>query len=194
MAATLPLVVITGPSGVGKDTILDLLSEDLPNLYVPVTATTRKPRLSEIDGVDQLFYDNDGFDSLIKNNSLIEWAEVYGQRYGVPKSQIEDARSLGKELIVRTDVQGAFSIKEYDPSSVLIFISPPSLESLSHRLEFRGGITVDQIQSRLSAAELEMEKADLFDYVVVNETDNLEGTINVLKDILIDLGFSLKSN
>ena len=76
MAATLPLVVITGPSGVGKDTILDLLSEDLPNLYVPVTATTRKPRLSEIDGVDQLFYDNDGFDSLIKNNSLIEWAEV----------------------------------------------------------------------------------------------------------------------
>ena len=85
-------------------------------------------------------------------------------------------------------------MESLNPSSVLIFISPPSLESLSHRLEFRGGITVDQIQSRLSAAELEMEKADLFDYVVVNETDNLEGTINVLKDILIDLGFSLKNN
>ena len=191
MAASPPLVVITGPSGVGKDTILDILIKDLPNLYIPITATTRKPRVNEIHGVDQLFYDNEGFDLLIENNSLIEWAEVYGERYGVPKIQVEDARSLGKDIIVRTDVQGAFNIRNYDLSSVLIFISPPSLDSLEDRIKSRGGITNEQIQNRLSAARGEIEKADLFDYIVINKTDNLKGTVKELKGILADLSFAI---
>ena len=82
MSSSPPLVVITGPSGVGKDTILDILTEELPNLYVPITATTRQPRPNEIHGINQLFYDNKEFDLLIENDSLIEWAEVYGERYG----------------------------------------------------------------------------------------------------------------
>ena len=194
MSSSPPLVVITGPSGVGKDTILDILTEELPNLYVPITATTRKPRLNETHGIDQLFYDNKEFDLLIENDSLIEWAEVYGERYGVPKSQVDDARSLGKDIIVRTDVQGAFNIRDYDSSSVLIFISPPSLDSLEERLKSRGGISVAQIQSRLSSAKGEIEKADLFDYVIVNKTDNLDETVRELKVILAALRFSINDN
>ncbi len=194
MAASPPLVVITGPSGVGKDTILDILINDLPNLYVPITATTRKPRLNEIHGIDQLFYDNKEFDLLIENDSLIEWAEVYGERYGVPKSQVDDARLLGKDIIVRTDVQGAFNIRNYDSLSVLIFISPPSLDSLEERIKSRGGNSVAQIQSRLSAAKDEIEKADLFDYVIVNKTDNLDETVRELKVILAALRFSIDGN
>ncbi|MFL2640224.1 MAG: guanylate kinase [Dehalococcoidia bacterium] len=194
MSSSPPLVVITGPSGVGKDTILDTLTKELPNLYVPITATTRKPRPNEIHGIDQLFYDNKEFDLLIENDSLIEWAEVYGERYGVPKSQVDDARSLGKDIIVRTDVQGAFSIRNYDSSSVLIFISPPSLDSLEERLKSRGGNSVAQIQSRLSSAKGEIEKADLFDYVIVNKTDNLDETVRELKVILAALRFSIDGN
>ena len=194
MSSSPPLVVITGPSGVGKDTILDILTEELPNLYVPITATTRKPRLNETHGIDQLFYDNKEFDLLIENDSLIEWAEVYGERYGVPKSQVDDGRLLGKDIIVRTDVQGAFNIRDYDSSSVLIFISPPSLDSLEERIKSRGGNSAAQIQSRLSAAKGEIEKADLFDYVIVNKTDNLDETVRELKVILAALRFSINDN
>lgn len=162
------LAVLSGPSGVGKDTVLDgLRTRGLP-LYIPITATTRPPREGERHEVNHFFVDDEEFDRLIRDDELLEWAEVYGNRYGVPRSQVREALSEGKIVLARTDIQGAASIKEKAPQALLVFLAPPSLDVLEARIRARGGSEEEDVTRRLAAAGSEMEHTESFDYVVVN--------------------------
>jgi guanylate kinase len=131
------LVVLTGPSGAGKDAVLDELAKRGRRFYRVVTATTRQPRDNERDGVDYVFMDDSAFDQLIESGGLLEWAHVYGHRSGVPKQQVIDRLGEGLDVYVRTDVQGADSIKRLMPHAVRIFIAPSSFDEIEQRIRAR---------------------------------------------------------
>ncbi len=168
------LVVVSGPSGVGKDAMLALVREQRPEVFWAITATTRAMRPGEEHGVHHLFLTRVEFLELLERGELLEHAEVYGNLYGVPKAPVREALAEGRDAIVRTDVQGAASIRALAPDALLIFVAPPSLEELERRLRSRDTESAEETALRVEMSRQEMRDAAWFDAVVVNETGGLE--------------------
>lgn len=171
------IVVISGPSGVGKDTIIERMAELGHTFHFTITATTRKPRPNEVDGVNHHFLTQERFITLIDSDELLEWAIVYGNYYGVPKQQVRDALDAGSHVIVRVDVQGALRIKEIVPDALLLFVNAPNNKVLRDRLVRRGVNTEEDMRLRLAAAESESEKAFIFDFQIVNHENQLDDAV-----------------
>ena len=179
------VVVISGPSGVGKDVMIDrMIESDRIGFHFTVTATTRDPRPGEKDGINHHFVTVDDFVNLIANDDLLEWAQVYGNYYGVPKKQVRDALTAGNHVIMRVDVQGAKRLSEIIPEALLIFIIPPSLDVLKSHLEKRGVDLEVEMTKRLAAANEEISQANLFDFTVTNEEGRLDDTVNEVVEII----------
>jgi len=175
-------MVIAAPSGAGKTSIARALVERHGDVVFSVSATTRPPRGYERDGVDYYFVDDAGFDRLIADGELIEWAVVHGRRYGTLRRAVSRALERGQTVVLDIDVQGARQIREAFPEAVLVFIVPPSAEELGRRLVFRGSEAAAERQRRLENARRELTAAGEFDYVVVN--DDLETAVSALESIL----------
>ena len=164
------LFVLSGPSGVGKDAVLALMKEmDGLNCRFATTATTRPIRRGERDGVDYVFLTEDRFRALIESDGLLEWAEVYGNLYGVPKRQVTEALARGENALVKIDVQGAATVRRLFPDAVLIFLDPPDAAALERRLRARATESEAELRRKLSAARAELREAAWFDRRVTNE-------------------------
>ena len=178
------LVVISGPSGVGKDSVIKALKrKELPFQFV-VTATSRAPRKEEKHGRDYIFVTRQQFDQMIEQDVLIEHAIVYGQQKGIPKSQVEEALNSGKDVIVRVDVQGAEKVRSLYPGSILIFIIPANIDEWHNRLTERKGDTEEAIRLRLEIGQRELERVDEYDYLVVNPQDRLDDAADTIEAII----------
>jgi len=179
------LIVLSGPSGVGKDAVLKKMKElELPFHYI-VTATTRHGRVTETHGVDYYFLSKDKFQSMREKGELIEWAEVYGNYYGVPKEQISRALSRRKDAILKVDVQGAATLKKTLPQAVFIFLMPPSMEELERRLKQRSSESQADLALRLEKAREEMKSLPLFDYVITSHQNRLDDIIFRIQAIVV---------
>ena len=167
------LVVLSGPSGVGKDAVLNELQKLERPWHFAVTATTRPMRPGERDGVDYIFLDPDTFARMRERDEFIECAEVYGRWYGVPRSQARDALRAGKDVILKIDVQGAATIRRMTPEALLIFLIPPTMADLRQRLQSRMTESGPELERRLKTAEEELARIHEYDYRVVNENGSL---------------------
>ena len=163
------LVIISGPSGAGKGTVVTELIKS-GEFSLSISATTRKPRPGEIDGTHYYFYDKETFETMQKKNQLLEWAEFCGNYYGTPRKYVEKQMAEGKNVILEIEVQGALQIKELYPECVLVFLIPPNLEELGRRLIKRGTEDKQTINRRIHRALEEMEFILQYDYIVINET------------------------
>lgn len=163
------MIVISGPSGVGKDTIARQLIDRRPNaFYFVVTATTRLPRADEIDGRDYFFVTNDEFARMIEANELLEYAIVYNDYKGVPKQQIREALASGRDVVMRVDVQGAATIRKLVPNAIFIFLIADSEAAMVKRLRERKSESAEGLQLRIATARQELKRVQEFDYLVVN--------------------------
>lgn len=179
------LIVISGPSGVGKDSVLERLRERGLPFHYTVTATTRPQREVKPEEHRFLrFLSEAEFDQLRASDGLLEHAEVYGLRYGVPKAPLHEALARGQDVIVRVDVQGAATIKRLVPPAVLIFLAPPSVEDLAERIRKRGLDDPEVVRRRLDKATAELERQSAFDHVVVNEHDRLDKAVDEVLAII----------
>jgi guanylate kinase len=176
------LLVITGPSGVGKGTLVKRLLAEVPGIKKSVSVTTRELRPGEIEGVHYLFRSTEQFMEMVKHGQFMEWAEFAGNFYGTPKKWVEEETANGFDVILEIEVQGAKQIRERHPQALLIFLSPPSFEALKERLEGRATESPDKLALRLAKAKQEMKEKSLFQYEVVN--DNIEEAVNKLLDIV----------
>jgi len=184
MASRARLFILSGPSGVGKDSVRDLLMEwDVPVHFV-VTATDRPPRPGEVEGVHYRFMTADEFDHLVREDGFIEHATVYGQRKGVPRSEIEAPLAAGTSVLARVDVQGVATLKRLHPEAIVIFLAPPSLEEALRRLDARETDSPADLRLRRDTALSEMEAARTADHVVVNRTGELEATAREVREIM----------
>lgn len=184
------LFVLSGPSGAGKGTICQELLRQIPNLQYSVSATTRKPRLGENNGINYWFKEKDEFEEMIKNDLLLEYAEVYGNYYGTPKEQVLKVLKSGKNVVLEIDPQGAMQVKAKFPEGVFIYILPPSLDELAARITKRGTDSKDSIKKRLAAATEEIQYALKYDYVVVN--DKVETAVDSIATIISAEKFNSK--
>ncbi len=175
-------IAICAPSGVGKTTVARKLVEANEGLVFSVSATTRQPRPGERPGVDYHFVTRATFESMIAGDELLEWAEVHGDLYGTPQTNLEAAERAGKLLILDIDVQGAQQVRESRPDSTTIFLLPPSFETLMQRLQGRGSEGAERLRRRLETAKSELRSVDAFQYVVVN--DRLEDTVREIEAII----------
>ena len=178
------LLVLSGPSGAGKDSVLALLAEKGWAFCRVPTVTTRPPRPGERDGVDYRFLKDEEYDRLLATSGLLEHAEVYGLRYGVPKAPVREALARGEDVVVRVDVQGAATLRRLLPEAVLVFLAPASLEELERRLRRRRTEDEAVLGRRLETARREMEQQGLFHYVVVNADGRLEEAAGRLAAII----------
>jgi guanylate kinase len=177
------LVVISGPSGVGKDTIIKRLLALDPNLTYSVSCTTRAPRPGEVEGVHYRFVSRDEFEDLIKQGHFLEHAEYNGHLYGTPARPVEDARAAGRDILLKIEVQGAQLVrKRVHHHGIFIFIAPPNERELARRQELRGGETGKDMAERLRIAEKEMSYARDYDHVVVN--DDLDRAVAEIIEII----------
>jgi guanylate kinase len=172
------LIVISGTPGAGKDSVVRRLKECEHPFHFVVTATDRQPRPGEVHGRDYFFYTTGEFAGLIEDDELLEHAVVYGQHKGVPKQQVREALTSGKDVVMRIDVQGAATIRRLVPEAVLIFLTAPSEEELERRLRKRGSDSPDQIEKRLATAREEMACLLEFDYVVINREGKLDQAVD----------------
>jgi guanylate kinase len=172
------LVIISGPSGVGKDTIIAALRRRRrdPDYHYIVTCTTRAPRHGEADGVDYRFLSRAAFGALRDAGELLECAEVHGHWYGTPRHEVVAALQAGHDLILKIDVQGAQSVKSRVPDALLVFVVPPSLETLFARLRSRATESADELEVRQRNAAIELARQEDYDHVVVNETGQVDRT------------------
>ena len=174
--------IISGPSGVGKSTVLKALLERRPNVYFSVSATTRDPRPGELDGIHYHFMDVESFRKWISMDQFLEYAEYVGNFYGTPKRFVDEAMDQGKDVILDIEVQGAIQVTSKRPDTVRIFIAPPSWAELERRLTERGTDSKDKIQKRLLRAKVEFQTAHTYDYFVINDT--VENAVRELDAIM----------
>ncbi|MCP4140207.1 MAG: guanylate kinase [Chloroflexi bacterium] len=179
------LIVVSGPSGVGKDTVLHLMEErgDQPFHFV-VTATTRPIREGEVHAKDYFFISNDEFAKMIEDDELLEYAIVYNDYKGIPKQQVRDALASGKDVIMRLDVQGAATVKKMAPEAILIFLTTKDEEELVNRLRARKTETAEGLNLRIATARQELKRATEFDYVVINQDDELNEAVDTIQAII----------
>ena len=178
------VIVITGPSGVGKGTLIRLLRDELPQLGLSVSATTRGPRPGEQDGVEYLFLSDAAFVELLAADAFVEHAEYAGRRYGTLRSELERRAAAGEPVLLEIEVQGARQIRDALPGALQVFIAPPSVEALRERLIGRGTDGEDVVDRRLGAAAEELAAQDEFAHVVVN--DRLEDALRELRAIVLE--------
>lgn len=178
------LIVISGPSGIGKDTVVQGLKDrDLPFHFV-ITATSRPPRDYEVDGEDYFFYNEDTFEEMIEEEQFLEHALVYSAYKGVPKSQVREALKSGEDVVMRLDVQGAETVHNLCPDAVLIFLTAKSKEEWLRRLRDRRSESDEEVKLRVETAKKEFENLNIFDYIVVNEADKLDKTLDIIESII----------
>jgi guanylate kinase len=178
------LIVLSGLSGVGKDTVLAGFRKSGLPAVISVSATTRARRAGEKDGIDYHFVSSARFQELIDTDQLLEWAVVYGNRYGIPREPVRKALKSGKDVIVKIDVQGAATIKKKVPQALLIFLVTLSLEELERRLKKRRTETAAELKIRLKTAKKELKTIPMFDYLVVNRQGEIERTVADIKAII----------
>lgn len=163
------LVVLSGPSGVGKNTVLNEVMPNVPDLIYSVSVTTRSARPGEVDGEHYYFVSDDEFERMKDRGDLLEWAEFVGRKYGTPRQYIEDRLAEGKTVIMDIDIQGASQVRRAMPEAVSVFLVPPSFDELNRRLHGRGSDSATAIERRLSSARSELQAVSEYDYVVVND-------------------------
>ena len=171
------LVVISGPSGVGKDAVIAQMRDSQPGLAFAVTATTRPMRPGEVDGRDYVFLSPKRFEAMLEAEGFLEHAEVYGNRYGVPRQGVRTALEAGRDVIVKIDVQGAATIRRIAPDAILIFLAAPSAAELERRLRTRKTDSPEQLTVRIETAQHETQQAGWFDVTIVNETGAVGQTV-----------------
>lgn len=180
MSRTPRLFVVSGPSGVGKGTLVSRVREQRPDLGLTVSATTRQPRPGEVDGTSYYFLSVEDFEQRVAAGEFLEWANVFGNRYGTLRSEVDRNLDAGKSVILEIDVQGALNVRKLMPEAVLVFIEPPSFEALESRLRGRGTEEEEVVQVRLKTAKGELELAPSYDERIVND-DLQEATSEFLR-------------
>jgi guanylate kinase len=178
------LIVISGPSGIGKDTVVQGMKERGLPFHFVITATSREPRDYEVPGRDYFFYDQQTFEDMIEAGEFLEYAWVYSNYKGVPKSQVQKALDSGKDVVMRLDVQGAQTVHGLCSNSILIFLTAQSNEEWLQRLKDRRSETEEELALRIQTAKEEYETLDIFDYIVVNQEDQLDKTLDVIESII----------
>ncbi|HWR64579.1 MAG TPA: guanylate kinase [Bellilinea sp.] len=178
------VIVLSGPSGVGKDSVLKAMQSRGMAFHFVVTTTDRKPRKEEINGVDYNFISTELFEQMLHNDEFVEHARVYGDYKGVPKSQIQEALASGKDVVLRLDVQGAARVRELFPDSIQIFLIPENEDKWRQRFISRKSETEEMLQKRMEIAHEELKRVAEFNYVVINCTDCLDTTVNQIAAII----------
>lgn len=178
------MVIISGPSGVGKDATLDAMKRMGTTFDFVVTATTRPRREHEVDGIDYYFVSMADFAEMINNDELLEYAIVYGDYKGIPKRHVREALASGRDVVMRIDVQGAATIRRLVPGAITVFMTAPSEEALVQRLQRRKTESEDQLKLRIATARKELQRVQEFDYVVVNQEDHLDDTAQQIMAII----------
>ncbi|MBR2070537.1 MAG: guanylate kinase [Clostridia bacterium] len=178
------LIVISGPSGVGKGTIKTRLLSELENITESISCTTRKPRIGEVHGVHYFFKTEQEFEEMLKKDMFFENAGVFGKRYGTPKEFVENKRNCGVNVLLEIDVQGALQVKDRAPDALLIMLLPEKLDVLKERLKGRGTETEEQINGRFAKAVAEIMEYKAFDYAVVNKSGELDSTVLEIERII----------
>ncbi len=176
------LIVISGPSGVGKGTIISNLCRQSPQIEVSVSTTTRSPRPQEEEGESYFFVSEPVFEEKIGNGFFLEWARVYGHYYGTSREVVKEATEKGKDILLELDVQGGMQVKSNMPEAVLIFIAPPSLAELRRRITERGTEISEHIEKRMDIALQELKYYEEYDYILIN--NRIEETVNIIKTII----------
>ncbi|SDW02388.1 guanylate kinase [Marininema mesophilum] len=176
------LVVLSGPSGAGKGTVCGALRTYAPELVYSVSATTRKPREGEVNGVNYFFKTRQEFEEMIGEEQLLEWAQYVNNYYGTPREFVKEQLEQGKDVLLEIEVQGAKQVRERFPEGVFIFLLPPSLKELASRIRGRGTETEEIVRHRMSAAEQELGEVEYYDYVVVN--DRIEDACDRVRSII----------
>ncbi len=178
------LIVISGPSGVGKDTVIQRMKERHLPFHFVVTATTRPPRPNEVHGVDYFFVSHDEFAEMIEQGELLEYAIVYNDYKGIPKAQVRQALDSGKDVIMRVDVQGARTVRKLAPEALLIFLTTADEEELVARLTARKTESPEGLKLRIATARQELKQVEMFDYVVINRQFHLDETVDTIMAII----------
>lgn len=163
------LVVLSGPSGVGKSSVIVQALTDIPETWLSVSVTTRLPRPGEVHGQNYFFVTDTEFDRMIAEHELLEWAEFAGNRYGTPRASVQEKLDSNIPVLLEIEVQGAMQVREAMPEAVLVFLEPPSWKDLKTRLIGRGTESDTEVEARLNAALAELESAHLFDHIIVND-------------------------
>lgn len=176
------LLVLSGPSGVGKGTVCKALRQQMPELVYSVSATTRAPREGECEGINYFFKSKDEFKRMIEQDELLEWAEYVGNYYGTPRRFVEETLASGRDVILEIEVQGAMQVKEKFPQGIFLFLAPPDLTELESRIVGRGTESAETIRNRMQMARIEIELMDNYDYVVVN--DYIESACDRIRAII----------